>query len=170
MQIRQATVEDFGPLEQLINHAYRSGQGWTHEAHIVQGPRIAQGHIQAQFHLPGSVFLLAQQQQQVVGCVYVQQTEAAGTVEIGTFAVDTHQQQQGTGKLLLSAAEDFARQHWQAHTACIWVVNGQEALLAFYRRRGYVETQQYLPYPLDAGVGTPLQGKIELIGLAKKLR
>lgn len=170
MQIRQATIEDFTTLESLINQAYRSGQGWTHEAHIVQGPRIHQGHIQAQFHLPYSVFLLAERHGQILGCIYAQQqADKPEWVEIGTYAVQPGLQGQGLGKALLNAAELYAQQHWQCRGACIWVVAGQNALLGFYRRRGYVENQQRLPYPLDAGVGTPVLGNIELVGLEKGL-
>ena len=135
----------------------------------MQGPRISQGHIQAQFHLPGSVFLVAEGQH-LLGCVYVQHLlERPGCAEIGTFAVQPGLQGHGLGKALLQAAEDFARQQWHVHTCCIWVVAGQNTLLDFYRRRGYVENQQHMPYPLDAGVGQPLQGNIELIGLEKSV-
>lgn len=170
MQIRKATTADFGSLEGLINLAYRSGEGWTHEAHIIQGPRISQGHIQAQFHQPHSIFLVAEHNGVLLGCVYVQrEIDNPSTAEIGSFAVQPGLQNQGIGKQLLSAADNYAQQQWLCDKSQIWVVSGQEALLGFYRRRGYVDQASRLPYPLTAGVGTPLQGNIELIGLEKTL-
>src|SRR5262249_19577741 len=81
-------------------------------------------------------FLLLVERAELVGCVYVQTGNRRGY--IGLLSVDPARQGAGLGSLLMQHAEDHC-----ARAEC-WVidlriVHVRKELLAFYRKRGYVE-------------------------------
>jgi GNAT superfamily N-acetyltransferase len=57
----------------------------------------------------------------------------------GPLSVDPERQGSGTGKLLVKAAEDYARAHG-CRFMDLRIVNLREELPAFYRKLGYAET------------------------------
>ena len=69
----------------------------------------------------------------------------------------------GTGKLLVKAAEDYARAHGCRHMD-LRIVNLREELPAFYRKLGYVE-QAREPFPDDEPTKLPCH----LICMSKEL-
>ncbi len=90
--------------------------------------------------LAKGVFLVADG---MAGCVYV---ELRGErCYFGPLSVDPKRQGSGTGKLLVKAAEDYARVHGCRHMD-LNIVNLREELPAFYQRLGYTETGTQ-PFP-----------------------
>ena len=72
---RTADLLDSDPLAQLVNSAYRgeiSRLGWTTEADFLDGQRTDSDQIQSMISTPNQVFLLACQDDALVGSVFLQ--------------------------------------------------------------------------------------------------
>lgn len=95
------------------------------------------------------------------GCVYV---ELRGErAYFGPLSVDPVRQGSGTGKLLVKAAEDYARAHGCRYMD-LRIVNLREELSAFYRKLGYAETGTE-PFPETEATKLPCH----LIRMSKDL-
>ena len=94
-----------------------------------------------------------------------------GEAEIGLFSVDPDLQGSGIGGALLGAAESHAVEHMEARVAVLYVLRSRTDLLGWYARCGYESTDQVLPFPTDANVGTPRPeaGTLDFVRLEKQL-
>src|SRR5262249_3858354 len=90
-------------------------------------------------------FLIMEDARGLAGCVYIEIQSERGY--LGLLSVCPSRQQQGTGRMLMAAAEDLARR-----AGCrfmdLRVVNLRTELPSFYRRLGYEETGGE-PFPGD---------------------
>jgi GNAT superfamily N-acetyltransferase len=85
------------------------------------------------------------------------------------FTVRPALQNRQLGRVLLAAAEDFARAHG-AHSMQMGVLNARKTLIAWYERRGYSRTGKTQPFPYeDTRFGLPLRGDLEFVILEKRL-
>jgi GNAT superfamily N-acetyltransferase len=125
MTIRRAGGEDAAELVRVINAAFGPAEDF-----FVEGDRIDLAGVRA--YLEKGVFLV---EAGMGGCVYV---ELRGErAYFGLLSVDPARQGSGIGKLLIAAAESYAREHG-CHFMDIRIVNLREELPAFYGRLGYV--------------------------------
>lgn len=157
-------------ITSLVNQAYRpaaDAAGWTHEASLVTGERINQAQVAVLFDRPHSTILIATSQQELLGCVHIEQ--CGEHAMIGMLAVLPQAQVGGIGKQLLAQAEDYALKQFQAQSCRMVVVSARHELIAFYLRRGYQKTGQTMPYPLDAGAGQPLDANLTIEVLEKSV-
>ena len=164
--IRPAQAQDVNALVGLINTAYRSDLGWTHEQKIVAGERINQAQLQAMLENEHIQLYILEIDQQCIGCIAL--TFTNDNAEIGSFAVDPHLQNSGYGKVLLQYAEQVTQQYPEIHTLTMSVLSIRHELIEYYERRGYLKTGRCFAYPIDADVGTPLC-TLELIELNKSI-
>jgi len=114
-QFRPATSADVEFIVPLVNSGYRgdsSRQGWTTEADLLVGSRIDAAEVNDLIQMPNSVILLCLQDGKIIGTVNLQLENRA--VYFGLFVVRPDLQGQGTGKQFMQAAEDFARNTWNA--------------------------------------------------------
>lgn len=151
-----------GRVEALLNLAYRgeaSKKGWTSEADYIEGDiRATAETVLEVFNKPGSVFLLYKAgNTDADGCVNLQQH--GNRIYLGMFAVSPAVQGGGIGKQLLSAAEEYASQ-----TGCrsiyMTVIDIRAELISWYKRHGYQETGERIPFHEDGETGrhrVPLQ-------------
>jgi GNAT superfamily N-acetyltransferase len=168
--ISAAQLDDAEAIADLVNQAYRPapGQaGWTHEAALVDGPRIATAQLRTLLQDPAHHVLVMRQGPLLLACVQV--SRAADAVWIGMLATAPQQQTRGLGKQMLAAAEALAIQQHGATVLQMAVLSSRPELLAFYQRRGYALTGAVSDYPLDAGVGTPLRD-LQVLELRKTVR
>ncbi|WP_400190413.1 GNAT family N-acetyltransferase [Hymenobacter sp. B81] len=153
-----ATAADLPALEILVNRAYRgtdAAPGWTHEAHLLSGPRASTADLRELLSTPAALILTARDaQRRLLGCVYL--AAQPPQLYLGLLAVDPERQAGGLGRQLLAAAEDHARQQG-LRSVVMTVLAERPDLLAWYARRGYQPTGEVRPLHADHGAGQPRQ-------------
>jgi GNAT superfamily N-acetyltransferase len=111
--IQIAGIADIAGIVSLLNSAYRgedSKKGWTTEADLITGKvRATEEMIGGLMKQTGSVFLKHYGEHGVItGCVNLQ--IHGNKIYLGMFSVSPTLQGKGTGKLILDAAEQYAKQ------------------------------------------------------------
>ena len=149
VRVRIAQKEDAERITSIINSAFRRA-----EEFFVDGDRI---NVESVLTLLNSgKFLVAESEDTLLGCVYVEHRAIAGEhssahsedrAYLGLLSVDPAHQQCGLGSVLMDAAEEYCR-GLGATFMNIKVVNLREELLPYYRKRGYVEIGTS-PFPAD---------------------
>jgi GNAT superfamily N-acetyltransferase len=169
MTLAYATPADVPRLAQLVNRAYRgdaSRQGWTTEAHLLDGQRIDDEGLGEMLAVPGAAILICLgENDELLGSFYAHAT--GPKVYLGMLAVEPTGQTQGVGKFLLKAAEDYGRQQG-CTTSKMTVISVRPELIAYYERQGYRQTGATEPFPTDPRYGIPRQ-PLTLLVLEKPL-
>ena len=161
LRYRIANLNDIDNLIRLINQAYRTNTGvsWTSEQDIVAGDRINHQQLSKSLEQNNfSLFIaetLGNKQSDLVACIGL--TFQQNTVEIGTFCVDSHWQNQGIGKQVLEYAEKRALEIFPVFNHYeMFVLDARTELIQYYERCGYSKTACIETYPTHANVGQPL--------------
>lgn len=178
IKIRLAEVKHVLELHLLINRAYRfeASRSWTSEHKIVSGDRMSLAFLerliqhQQVSHDESQFFVVeanGQLEKGIIGCIALSYKDS--DVEIGTFCISPELQNYGYGKQVLKAAELYATK-FNPHlkTYSMWVLNTRQELIAYYERRGYVQTSKTAEYPIQENVGQPLV-ELHLIQLVKAI-
>jgi ribosomal protein S18 acetylase RimI-like enzyme len=172
LAFRFADERDVAALVGLIDSAYRgeaSQEGWTSEAHLLDGQRTDAEAVRAAVRGPGSAVLVAEAGGQLVGCCQLERRPAA-EVYFGMFSVQPGRQGQGWGAEILAEAERLARDDWGARTMVLTVLAQRGELIAWYERRGYRRTGESRPFPYDnARFGIPKRPDLSFVVLSKSL-
>lgn len=166
LTFRVATERDAEAIAQIVNAAYRPGEGkggWTHEGNLVRGDRTNPDQVRA---LTKSASVVVGLLDEVVCCAHVEVEN--GVAHIGMLAVRPSIQASGVGKVMLECAERYATETLAAHEIEMVVLRNRPELIAFYLRRGYERTGEFRAYPAGLGVGTPLSDGLELEVLRKR--
>lgn len=167
-QFQPASKADISHLVELINKAYRSGQGWTTEAALISGLRTNADAIALDFET-GHQYWLRYKGDDLVACIACKQENSH--IHIGRFAVAPSQQNSGLGKQALLFAEENSLKQWPTSTHFVMdVVSNRPELTAYYERRGYTVTNERMAYPNDASVGTPKIPDIHLLRMMKSCK
>ncbi|MDQ2878134.1 MAG: GNAT family N-acetyltransferase [Pseudomonadota bacterium] len=138
--IRQASHADAAALQPLIQRAYRgeaSRAGWTHEADLIKGERMALGELEALIADPAERILIAARGARPIGCVRIAKA-GDDLAYLGLLCVDPLLQAAGVGSALIAAGEAAARDIFGAARIEMTVIDTRAALIAYYERRGYV--------------------------------
>ena len=170
LDFRLAQSADMIQLVDLIKAAYRQqdGRSWTSEADIVAGERINAEQLQQALAQNNFKLFIAESAEQLLACIGL--TFDADCVEIGTFCIAPHDQNQGIGKYVLDFAEKYVIDLKLPNLTdfVMWVLSVRHELIAYYERRGYLKTGRVDVYPLEANVGIP-QVDLHLIEMRKPL-
>ncbi|MBD2723891.1 GNAT family N-acetyltransferase [Hymenobacter armeniacus] len=169
MKLATATPSDVPRLARLVNRAYRgdsSRQGWTTEAHLLDGQRIDEEGLREMLAVPGAAILMClDENDELLGSFYAHAT--GEKVYLGMLAVEPQGQARGVGKFLIRAAEDYGRQH-SCTVSKMTVISVRAELIAYYERQGYRQTGATEPFPTDPRFGIPRQ-PLTLLVLEKPL-
>lgn len=146
--IEKANHTDIPALVTLLNSAYRgeaSKKGWTTEANLISGEiRTDENQLTELMNKPGSVFLKhVSNNGDITGCVYLD--KRLGKLYLGMLSVSPILQAQGTGRKIMQAAEDYARQEG-CPAIFMRVVSLRPELIAWYERQGYQKTGEIQPF------------------------
>jgi N-acetylglutamate synthase-like GNAT family acetyltransferase len=136
-----AHLSDASEIVALLNTAYRgdaSREGWTTEAHLIEGEvRSNIPEVLSVVLSDASDFVLYRNTGVLQGCVAV--TCDARGVYVGMFAVQPALQNKGIGRMLLERCEAYARSKGLG-VLYMTVIAQRTELIAWYVRRGYVDT------------------------------
>lgn len=170
--IDAARPDDLAPLHALIESAYRGDgarRGWTHEADMVDGQRTTIDVLAAELDNPAQRILVARDGAAIIGCVALTD-QGNGSCYLGMLSVDPGLQAAGLGKRLVDAAEQAARDVFDARRIEMTVVAQRDTLIAWYERRGYRRTGEERPFPYgDARFGAPRRDDLFFIVLERDL-
>ena len=173
MSLTPATPEDLDAVVELVNAAYRdgSGRGWTTESAYLEGPRTDRAALELDLaRAPGARLLLwrGDAAGALLGTVWLEPA-GGGAWYLGLLSVRPELQAAGLGRAVLEAAEAWAVREG-ARRMLMTVVNVREALIAWYRRRGYALTGETRPFPYeDDRFGRPLRPDLQFVVLEKAL-
>ena len=167
--IKPALESDIPALNMLVNSAYRgegSKQGWTTEADLLDGIRTDEESLKELVHREDSIILKYEEENSILGCVYLKQEEAK--MYLGMLTVSPQLQNKGIGKILLTASEDEARKR-NCTAVFMSVISVRKELIDWYKKRGYYDTGHTKPFPENnPRFGIPRQ-PLEFIILEKKI-
>ena len=131
MQLRCAEYTEAGAIVAVINAAFRKAEGF-----LIDRDRIDLETVQDL--LRKGTFLLAVDEGEVIGCVYVEMRGAERSY-LGLLSVNPERQKSGLGSQLMSTAEEHCAQAGSRFMD-LRIVSVRKELPAFYHRLGYVET------------------------------
>ena len=165
-----AGTHEIDEIVTLVNSAYRgesSTKGWTTEAALLDGLRTDAASLEKQLSEPGTCLLKYQDEENhIIGSVFLQ--KKTNSLYLGMLTVAPLLQNRGTGKQLLAAAEQYAKQ-----TGCteiiMTVISIRHELIAWYERQGYIRTGEIQDFPKGNEFGIPRQA-LYFIGMKKKMQ
>lgn len=166
--------EDVPAVAALMNRAYRGvggARGWAVETDYLAGDRTTTEALRAELAAKPAARLMKWvdgPENSFSGCVGLE--PLGGDVwYLGSFAIDPELQNGGLGRVMLAAAEDWARQRGGRRMR-MTVINMREALIAWYLRRGYHKTGETEPFPYgDDRFGAPLRDDLSFLVLERDL-
>lgn len=171
VEFRYARATDAAAIVALVESAYRgdaSRVGWTTEADLLGGQRTDLDDVAGILAEPDARLLLATEGDAIVGSVLLRREEDG--LYLGMLAVRPQLQAKGLGKRLLAEAEARGRQEFGARRARMTVIEQRSDLIAWYQRRGYVDTGHTEPFPYDnPRFGAPKRDDLRFVVLAKDL-
>jgi GNAT superfamily N-acetyltransferase len=138
VSFRVAEPVEADAMAGLINRAFAV------ERFFIDGDRTSPEKVRELFGTGN--FLVAEDGNALVGCVYVEARGERGYV--GLLSIDPARQRSGLGSRLMAAAEDHARRAG-CHAMDLRMVNLRQELPGFYHQLGYAETGAE-PFPPDA--------------------
>lgn len=165
---RVVTPDDAPGLVELVRAAYRSGRGWSSEAHLLEGSRIDLPALQKLIGAGEAGMLVVEEEGRPIACCRLQRGED-GVAHFGMFAVAPERQGRGLGRWLLGQAERVAAEWFGAEMLELSVVAQQAALMAWYERLGFVWTGERRPFPAHPRFARPRVDGLEVAILRKPI-
>ena len=154
LPIRVATSADAARITAVINAAFRIAEGFFIDANRINEAEVDES-------LAKGDFLLAENGEKLLGCVYVEMRETRSY--LGLLSVDPECQQGGLGSLLMNEAEQYCRERGSQFMD-ILIDQLREDLPQFYKKRGYTEDGTS-PFPADVETRVP----VHFINMSKPL-
>ena len=174
MLLESASEADYREIIDLINLAFRGtgpSASWNIEAGIIAGQRINESLLREDLAAKPEAYLLIHRDAadlSLLGTVWLE-PEQDGIWYLGLLTVRPELQKQQLGRTLLAASEDFVKERGASRIR-MGVLNVRDALIEWYRRRGYTPTGETKPFPYgDDRFGTPLRDDLHFVILEKNI-
>ncbi|MGE4426131.1 MAG: GNAT family N-acetyltransferase [Solirubrobacteraceae bacterium] len=169
--VRRATPADHAAIVALVESAYRgmaSRAGWTTEADLIDGRRTDLAMVDALAADPAGTLIVIDGDDGLLATCHVLRRPTDAYV--GMVAVAPGAQGSGIGGALLGAAEEHVAVILGRDTVELAVIAQRTELIAWYRRRGYLETGERRPFPYgDERYGVPRRPDLAFVVLRKAL-
>lgn len=150
LSFRVATPADAAVIAKFVKASYRgesSRAGWTTEADLVADDRIDADGVVGKIKTAGCSILLAHDAEgKLAACCEVAKRDDT-LAYFGLFAVDPLRQAGGIGRQVLAEAERYCRDEFAVARLEMWVIWTRDELIAWYLRRGYIMSDQTVPFP-----------------------
>jgi ribosomal protein S18 acetylase RimI-like enzyme len=170
LPIVEASSSDLDEIALLVNAAYRSGEGWTHEADLIEGQRTSRADLERELSTPEPAVILCLREDKTglpLACVLLR--KKADHFYLGMLSVSPDAMDRGFGRTLLEYSESYARERG-ASRMVMTVLSVRDTLIAWYQRRGYRPTGDSIPFPYEnKGLGRPLSPALNFAVLEKHL-
>ena len=173
MIFKTATTTNADQISQLVNSAYRgdsSKAGWTTEADLLDGQRTDPTSIEQTILTPNNSIELAldENTNELMGVVHLKHDDDE-TLYFGMLTVKPNSQAQGLGKKLLEHVETYAQKNNFTRLR-ISVLHLRPELIAYYERRGFKATGEFIPFPENDPLhGIPKVKGLKLLEFVKSL-
>ncbi len=178
-RFRTAGPDDVEAVVALVESAYRgasSRQGWTTEAHLLDGQRTDAEAVAEIIASPRSRIVVAEVvdagvagEAELVGCCQLEARPDA-TAYLGLFAVAPRRQGAGLGRAIVGEAERVAGGAMGAERIVMTVIRQRTDLIAWYERLGYRPTGETRPFPYgDERFGRPRRPDLEFVVLSRTI-
>ena len=168
MNFRIAKGSDAPALNKLVNSAYRgdgSKKGWTTEADLLDGIRTSEEALRKMIANARAVVLLAEENGELTGCVYLEKQD--DSLYLGMLTVKPELQGKGLGAQLMAASEKHAKDKG-CKKIKMTVITARDELIAYYKRKGFVDTGFRQDFPKDPAFGIPKQ-PLQFMVMEKRL-
>src|SRR5277367_270463 len=173
MLLNRAVEADYAAIIDLVNLAFRGtgpSASWNIETGLIEGQRLNESLLREDLAAKPEAHLLTYRDDldgALLGTVLLD-PKKDGVWYLGLLTVRPDLQNRQLGRTLLSAAENFAKERG-ARRIRMTVVNLRDALIAWYRRRGYTLTGEWQPFPYgDERFGRPLRDDLRFVVLQKE--
>ncbi|MGD0444712.1 MAG: GNAT family N-acetyltransferase [Edaphobacter sp.] len=168
-----AIEADYPAIIDLANLAYRGtgpSASWNIED-FIEGQRLNDSLLREDLAAKPNAHLLTYRDEpggELLGTVLLD-PQKDGIWHLGLLTIRPDLQKRQLGRTLLTAAEEFAKQHG-AHRIEMTVVNVRDILIAWYQRRGYTLTARTKPFPYgDERFGRPLRDDLYFVVIEKDI-
>jgi N-acetylglutamate synthase-like GNAT family acetyltransferase len=146
--MRMAMMSDALSISNLMNKAYRGDsarKGWTHEADLIGGIRTDEEQVKEIISSNHGSYHLMEEEGRLMALVFLQ--PKGNSLYLGSLTVDPDLQANGIGRKLLEYAEEVAVDQKLGKIKMTVITNRIE-LIAWYERRGYINTLIKEPFPM----------------------
>jgi ribosomal protein S18 acetylase RimI-like enzyme len=171
LKIRIATIEDAPEIAAIVNSVYRgdvNAQGWTTEAHLIEGERISTDQVREFIQARGEIILCAERDGAIQGLVHLKNHHPKAY--LGMLSVRANQQGGGVGARLIAESEAYVQREWKCSNVYMWVLTIRHELINWYVRKGYTVGSERVPYAnLGAEAGHPKVAHLEFAVLTRCL-
>jgi ribosomal protein S18 acetylase RimI-like enzyme len=173
LSFRRAVLADTPDIVALVESAYRgdsSRAGWTTEADLLEGQRTDADEVGSLITRKTGLILLALSGSALMASMALSDL-GGGRAYLGMFAVSPSAQGAGLGRAMIEEAESLVKREFQATCLRMTVIAQRTELIAWYERRGFVNTGEREDFPYgDPRFGLPVRDDLYFAVLEKSLR
>lgn len=174
MLLTPAVEADYAEIIDLANWAYRGtgpSASWNMEVGILEGQRLNESLLRDDLAARPQGHLLTYREAAngvLLGTAWLD-PRADGVWHLGLFMVRPDRQNQQLGRILLEAAESFARERGGCRIR-MTVLHVRSTLIDWYQRRGYLPSGETEPFPYgDDRFGRPLRKDLHFLVFEKDI-